>query len=209
MYIIHSCCSRTICTLYMRIDSFFHTNPPASAPVYYHSSKFPRLVTILSKRCLEKLKSARVVAVQAKKRRRWKVNLVTDQAQLKIDNNKLSTTDKSDTECESRTWFWNKSVIEDDSDTEERGEEEDKESDSDIDEVRTQIKWNKEGEEKLRRVYRNSSRSTSRREWKSARELEKQASKTYDIRVLWQRNIELGMASTVNSQVGLEQVAES
>ncbi len=44
---------------------------------------------------------------------------------------------------------------------------------------------------------------------KSTRELEKQASKTYDIRALWQRNIELGMASTANSQVELEQVAES
>lgn len=82
-------------------------------------------------------------------------------------------------------------------------------SDSDIDEVRTQIKWNKEGEDKLRGAYGNGSRSTSRRERKSTRELEKQASKTYDIRVLWQRNIELGMASTANSQVGLEQVAES
>ena len=166
-----------------------------------------------SKRRLEQLKSARVTAVQAKKRRRCEVNLAIDPAQLEIDNDKLSTTDTSDTEGESGTWFWNESANEDDSDTEEGGEEEDKvdesESDLDIDEVKTKIKWNKEGEDKLRGAYGNGSRSTSRRERKSTRELEKQASKTYDIRALWQRNIELGMASTANSQVGLGQVAES
>ncbi len=123
----------------MRVESLFHINPPAPAPEYYHSSKFPRLVTIPSKRCLEQLKSARVADVQAKKKRRCKVNLVTDPVQLKIDNDKLSTTDTSDTEVESETWFWNKSANEDDSDTE-GGEEEDKELDSDIDEVTTQIK---------------------------------------------------------------------
>ena len=182
----------------MRIESLFHINPPAPAPAYYHSSKFPRLVTMPSKRCLEQLKSARVAAVQAKKKRRCEVNLVTDPAQLEIDNDKLSTTDTSDTEGESGTWFWNESANEDDSDTE-GGEEEDKESDSDIDEVRTQIKWNKEGEDKLRGAYGNGSRSTSRRERKSTRELEKQASKTYDLRALWQQNIELGMASPFQS----------
>lgn len=65
------------------------------------------------------------------------------------------------------------------------------------------------GEDKFRSAYGNGSRSTSKRERKSTRELEKQASQTYDIRALWQRNIELGMASTANSQVGLGQVAES
>ena len=73
----------------------------------------------------------------------------------------------------------------------------------------SKIKWDKEGEDKFCGAYGNGSRSTSRRERKSTKELEKQASKTYDIKALWQRNIELGMASTANSQVGLGQVAES
>ncbi len=145
------------------------------------------------------MKSAIVAAVQAKKKRRCEVNLVTDPAQLEIDNDKLSTTDTSDTEGESRTWFWNESANEDDSDTEEGGEEEDKESNSDIDEVRTQMKWNEEGDDKLRGAYGNGSRSTSRREQKSTRQLDKKASKTYNIWGLWQLNIELVMAFIANS----------
>jgi len=78
-----------------------------------------------------------------------------------------------------------------------------------IDEVETKLKWNKKGEDKFRGAYGNGSRSTSKREKKLTRELEKQVSQTYDIRALWQRNIEIGMASTANSQVGLGQVAES
>ncbi len=166
-----------------------------------------------STRRLEQLKSARVAAVQAKKKRRCEINLVTDPAQLEIDNDKLSTTDISDTDGESGTWVWNESANEDDSDTEEGAEEEDNvdesESDLGIDEVKTKLKWNKEGEDKFRGAYGNGSRSTSKREQKSTRELEKQASQTYDIRALWQRNIEIGMASIANSQVGLGQVAES
>lgn len=72
-----------------------------------------------------------------------------------------------------------------------------------------EIKWNKEGEDKLHGAYGNGSRSTSRRERKSAREIEKQASKAYDIRALWRRSIDLGMAPTTNSQVGLGQLPES
>ena len=48
-----------------------------------------------------------------------------------------------------------------------------------------------------------------KRQRKSARELEKQASKTYDIRALWQRNLDLGMISFADSQGGLVQVPES
>ncbi len=47
------------------------------------------------------------------------------------------------------------------------------------------------------------------RQQKSARELEKEASKTYDIRALWQQSKDLGMSSSANSQVGLEQQTES
>lgn len=60
--------------------------------------------------------------------------------------------------------FGKKSANESDSDTEEGGEDEDKvdesKSDLDIEEVRTEIKWNKEGEDKLCGAYENGSRST-------------------------------------------------
>ena len=47
------------------------------------------------------------------------------------------------------------------------------------------------------------------RHQKSARELEKEASKKYDIRALWRRSQDLGMISTANSHIGLEQPTES
>ena len=47
------------------------------------------------------------------------------------------------------------------------------------------------------------------RHQKSARELEEEVSKTYDIWALWQRSQDLGMSSTANSHVGLEQPTES
>lgn len=102
-----------------------------------------------SNRRLDQLKSARVAAVQAKKRRRYEVDIVTDPAPLEIDDDKLSTTDTSNMEGESGILFWNESLNEDDSDTEEEGEEVDKfdegESDLDIDEVKTKINGIKRG----------------------------------------------------------------
>lgn len=71
------------------------------------------------------------------------------------------------------------------------------------------MRWNKEGEDKLRGAYGNGSTSTLRRARKAALEFEKQASKTYNIKELWQRNIDLGRIPAANSQVGLEQVPES
>lgn len=47
------------------------------------------------------------------------------------------------------------------------------------------------------------------RKQRSARELEKAASKTYNIQALWQRSRELGMISAVNIQDGLDQAPES
>ena len=58
-------------------------------------------------------------------------------------------------------------------------------------------------------MYGIGSRRSSKRQRKSARELEEQAKKTYDIRALWKRNLDLGMISPANSPVGLGQPAES
>ena len=43
---------------------------------------------------------------------------------------------------------------------------------------------------------------------KSARDLEKEVSRIYDIQALWHRNRDLGMISNANSQVGLEKSTE-
>lgn len=145
-------------------------------------------------------------------------------ANFEIADDEPNTTDTSDTEGESGTWFWNESAKESDSDTEGEGEdkEEDDEDESDLeleesrteDEVspevpKKEIKWNRGGEDRLRGGYGNGSRSMLKRQRKSARELEKQASKTYDIRALWQRNHDLRMISSANSQGRLGQVPES
>lgn len=99
-----------------------------------------------------------------------------------IDNDKVSTADKSDTEGDSGAWFWNESANESDSDNEEEREVDEDGSDLDVEESGSEravspevekrdVKWSKEGEDRLRGAYGNSSRSTSRRERKSAREL--------------------------------------
>ena len=92
--------------------------------------------------------------------------MLPNSAQLRIDDRKLSTADTTntddtdDTENESGTWFWNESANETDSDTEEEGNG-NHENDLEGDESRTEeaasseihkveIKWNREGEDKLR-----------------------------------------------------------
>ena len=80
-----------------------------------------------SKRCLTQLKSARAAAVLSSKKRKIEASLVLNLAQPEIGDNKLSTTDTSDTEGEFRTWFWNESANESGSDTEEEGDKKEEE----------------------------------------------------------------------------------
>ena len=64
-----------------------------------------------------------------------------------------------------------------------------------------EIKWNRQGEDKLREGYGNRSKTTLKKQQKFARELEKlQASNTYDIRALWKQGSDLGLTSSANSQ---------
>lgn len=51
---------------------------------------------------------------------------------------------------------------------------------------KTQIRWNKDGEDRLRGVYGKGSRRTQMRHQKYARELPKEGSETYNIQALWQ-----------------------
>ena len=70
-----------------------------------------------------------------------------------------------------------------------------------------EIKWHKERENNLRGGYEKGSRSTNNIQRKATKELEKEASKTYDIRALWQRNRDLGLILKASS--GLDTSSES
>lgn len=66
-----------------------------------------------------------------------------------------------------------------------------------------EIKWNREAETKMRGNYGKGSRSTRRRQRKSARELESEASKTYKFGVLWKRHSDKATISPPNDLQGL------
>lgn len=64
-----------------------------------------------------------------------------------------------------------------------------------------EIKWDKEGENNLRGGYEKGSRSTNKRQKKAVKELEKKASKTYNIGALWQHNPDLSLISEALSRL--------
>ena len=169
------------------------------------------------KRQRQHLKAARTASIESFKNRKLEASSLPKSAQPQIDDDKLSTDDTSDTEGESGIWFWNESANEIDSDSEEEGEldekdweEEQSSTQQDVSCIssKVEIKWNKEGEQNLRGGYGKGSKRTQMRHNKSVRDLEKEASKTYNIEALWQRSRDLGMISKANNQVGLEQSTE-
>lgn len=127
--------------------------------------------------------------------------------------NKLSSTDTSNEEAESRTWFWNESANETDSDSEKEGSSDVDEEELEEEQSRTEqavspklckidVKWSKEGEQNLRGWYGKGSKSSQMRRNRSIRELEKEGLKTYNIQALWQRSQDLAIISQNNGQVG-------
>ncbi len=74
--------------------------------------------------------------------------------------------------------------------------------------IQVELKWNRKREQTLCGGHGKGSRSTQMLHNKSARELRKEASKTYNIQALWQRSQDLGMISQANSQVELKQPRE-
>ena len=169
------------------------------------------------KRQRQHLKASGTASIESFKKRKLEASSLHESAQPQIDDDKLSTDDTSDTEGESAIWFWNESANEIDSDSEEEGEldekdweEEQSSTQQDVSCIssKVEIKWNKEGERNLRGGYGKGSKSTQMRHNESARDLEKEASKTYNIEALWQRIRDLGMISKANNQVGLEQLTE-
>lgn len=71
------------------------------------------------------------------------------------------------------------------------------------------LSWNQEGEDKLRGSYGKGSVSTLRRRKKSAQELQKEASKTYNIAALSQCSHDLGLVSNASTPEGLAESSNS
>lgn len=152
-----------------------------------------------SKRRLEQLKNARLVAAERAKKRKIEVDTI-----LRSDiNDQLCNVDISDTddtddlEEAKETWFRNFSANESCSDSEEEPQEKRQRGglDVELEEPRFEeaaplrntvegLRWNKEGENKLKGSYGKGSRSTKKRQRKVTKELEKEASKTHNIMAL-------------------------
>ena len=71
-----------------------------------------------AKRQRKQRNATMAASVEFFKKRRLETCSLSNSVQLSIDNNKLSTTDKSDEEAGTGTWFWNESAKETDSDSE-------------------------------------------------------------------------------------------
>lgn len=158
-----------------------------------------------SKRRLEHLKKARLASVEHfKKQKLSQISPSSNREQPRIEDAQSDTCDTNNTEDDTEdetTWIWNESANETEYDLESGGKSDEEPS---LDEalprteeavsmqsVPKKIIWNQEGEDRLRGSYGKGSVSTLRRRKKSAQELENEASKTYNITALWQRNRDL------------------
>lgn len=176
-----------------------------------------------SKRQRDQRNAARAASVLTYKKRRLEASSLPNLSLLETDHDRRNTsatcdtsetrdtTDTNHTEGESGTKFWNKSANE--SDLHSKGE---RDSDGDISDLEPErsraepvasprllpavLKWNQDGEQKLRGSYGRGSKSTSRRQRISAQEHAKEASKSYNITALWQRNQDLGLVSSASTQ---------
>lgn len=174
---------------------------------------------MISKRRRNHLKAAREASVASFKKRKCETSLTLSSAPVEtldaLLDSKLDTTDTSDTEDESGTWYWNESAHESDSDSEEEGNDDVDfeggkaiEHDLEAEQPRVkrvvntevpmmELKWSREGEDKRRGGYGNGSRSTRKRHKKAAEEKRKEAAKSYNIKALWERNENNTLISTV------------
>ena len=113
-----------------------------------------------TKRRRKQLESARAASLEVFKKRRSEASPLPNLAQLRVDDHKLSTADTADTKGESGTWFWNESANKTDLDTEKEGNDDHKMNlkgnesrtkeavSSEVHKV--EIKWSREGQDKLR-----------------------------------------------------------
>ena len=175
-------------------------------------------VAMVSKRRHDHLKAARKASVALFKKRRSESSLFPTLDHCKINDNKLSTTNTSNMEDDSQTWFWNESANKSNLDSEEEDNHRSDEDDENLEEkhsktkeetscevLKQELKWNKKGERSLCRGYGSGSKSTKKRKKKTTWELEKKTLKSYNILVLWQQSRELAILSAANSHDGLGQ----
>lgn len=87
---------------------------------YYLSS-----VAIVSKHWRDYLKTAREASIALFKKRRFEASSFPTLDHCEIDDNKLNTTDTSNTKDDSRTWFWNENTNKSNSDSEKEGDHRD------------------------------------------------------------------------------------
>ena len=108
---------------------------------------------------------------------------------------------------ESATWFSNMSANESKSELDKGGQLDEEKPDFEsktkvavpLQAVTKEICWNKKGENKLRAIYGRGSILSTRRQKLAVEKLEKEVSKTYNIKALWQRNHDLGLNSKANT----------
>ena len=116
-------------------------------------------------------------------------SIPTAQSQNKPFSTNISDSDNLNN-SESATWFWNMSANDSESELDKKGQIDEEEPDIEsrtkvavpLQPVTKEIYWNKEGENKLRGIYRRGSVSSARRQKLAAEKLEKKASKTYNIK---------------------------
>lgn len=167
-----------------------------------------------SKRQREHWKKARAASVQSFKKRRLEASSLPNSAQLLIEDDKLSKSDTVDTEAEFGALFGNEGLNEGNHASEEWGHPDAEEPNSEGGQSRTEgavklenrpkeIKWNREGGTKLRGGYGKGSRSTLKRQKKSSRELELEASKIYKLGALWQGRADQVTISAPNISGGV------
>lgn len=155
-----------------------------------------------SKRRLEQLKKARAAAVQSIKKRKLESSLLS---QLKTENDNLNESDTIDKEAKSRTLFSHEgdSPYGEGRHFNAEGPDFPREQLSIVGGAKSEgrpkeIKWNREGETKMRGIYGKGSQSTWKRKQKSARELESEVSKTYKLGALWKGHIDQATISPPN-----------
>lgn len=163
-----------------------------------------------SKRKLEQLKKARAASVQSFKKRKLESSLLSNSTQLKPDDDKRNESDTIDKEAKSGTLFGNEGDFAYGEGRHSNAEEPDFPGEQlSIDGGAKsegwpkEIKSNREGESKMRGFYGKGSRSTQKRQRKSARELESAASKTYKLRALWEGNTGQATITAPNNLEGV------
>ena len=165
------------------------------------------------KQRLVQLHDAQLAREKAKKQK-VKQSLPTAQSENKpfyTDTNNLDNVDN----VEYTTLFSNMSANESESELDKGGQLDKEEPDFEsktkaailFQSVTKEICWNKEEENRLRDIYGRGSILSARRQKLATEKLKKKASKTYNIKALWQHNCKLGLNSKTN--ISVSEVAES